>query len=82
MILMPKRCSFSASFQRRLPAQLHDHALRLFVLDDVVDVLPEHRLEVELVGNVEVGRHRFGVAVDHDGFVAALLAASTPCTHE
>ncbi len=41
--------------------------------DDVVNMLPEDRLKVELVGNVEIGGYRLGVAVDHDGLVAALL---------
>ena len=59
--------------QGGLPAQLHDHALGLLVLDDVVDVLPEDRLEVELVGRVEVRAHGLRVAVDHDGLVALLL---------
>ncbi len=56
--------------QRRLPAQLQDHALGLLVVDHVEDALPEDGLEVELVGHVEVGRHRLGIAVQHQRFVA------------
>ena len=56
--------------QGRLAAELDDDALRLLVADDVVDVLPEDRLEVEAVGGVAVGGHRLRIAVDHDGLVA------------
>ncbi len=41
------------------------------------------RLEVQAVGGVVVGRHRLGVAVDHDRLVARRRAArTTACTHE
>jgi hypothetical protein len=73
MILMPYFSSFLGELQRGLSAELHDDAFGLFVQDDVVDVLPEHRLEVELVGGVEVRAHGLRVAVDHDGLVAEFL---------
>ena len=57
--------------QGRLAAELDDDTFRLLVADDVVDVLPEDRLEVEAVGGVAVGGHRLRVAVDHDGLVAS-----------
>ena len=41
-------------------------------LDDVHDVLVGERLEVEAVGRVVVGRHRLGVAVDHDRLEAGV----------
>ena len=46
--------------------------------NDVVDMLPKHRLEVQLVGRVEVGRDRLRVAVDHDGFVATFFGGQYP----
>ncbi len=41
--------------ERRLPAELHDHAVGLFGIDDVEDVLQRERLEVEAVAGVVVG---------------------------
>ena len=43
----------------------------LFGFDDVHDIVERQRLEVQPVAGVIVGRHRLGVAVDHDGFVAS-----------
>ena len=62
--------------QRRLPAELHDDAveralLALFFADGE-HVFERERLEVEAVRGVVVGRHRLGVAVDHDGLEAQL----------
>ncbi len=56
--------------QRRLAAVLHDHAERLLDRDDFEHVLERQRLEVQAVGRVIVGGHRFRVAIDHDGLVA------------
>ena len=58
--------------QRRLPAEGHDHPDRLLGLEHVEHVLAREGLEVEAVARVVVGRHRLGVAVDHDGLVAGL----------
>ena len=58
--------------QRRLAAELDDHALGLLGVDDLQHVLARERLEVQPVGGVVVGRHRLRVAVDHDGLVAVL----------
>ena len=60
-------------FERRLPAELHDDAIGFFVFDDLPEVFPENGFEVEFIGNVEIGGNGFGVAVDHDGFVAGFL---------
>ncbi len=66
----------AGKLQRRLPAELHDHAsepaLRLLHANDLEHVLGGQRLEVEPVGGVVVGRDRLGVAVDHDGLGAGL----------
>ena len=67
--------------QRRLAAELHEHADELAAAlprrlllgrDDLEDVLDGERLEVEAVAGVVVGRDRLGVAVDHHGLEAGL----------
>jgi hypothetical protein len=58
--------------ERRLPAELDDDALGPLAVADGEHRLRVERLEVEPVGGVVVGRHRLGVAVDHDGLVAEL----------
>ena len=64
-------------FQRGLAAELHDDAVQRAVLafggDDLQHVLGGQRLEIQPVGGVVVGRHRFRVAVDHDGFIAGVV---------
>ena len=58
--------------ERRLPAELHDHADRLLDVHDLEHVLERERLEVERVGDVEVGGDRLRVRVDHHRAVAEL----------
>ncbi len=58
--------------ERRLAAELDDHAVRLLALVDRQHVLERERLEVEPVGGVVVGRDGLGVAVDHDRLDAEL----------
>src|ERR1022692_2834189 len=58
--------------QRRLAAELHDHALGLFFLDDLHDVFERQRFEIQAIGGVVVGRHGFRIAVDHDRLEAVL----------
>ena len=58
--------------QRRLAAELDDHALGLLLLADREHVLGRQRLEVEAVGGVVVGRDRLRVAVDHHRVAAEL----------
>ena len=64
-------------FQRGLAAELHDDAMQRAVLafggDDFQHVFGGQRLEIQPVGGVVVGRHRFRVAVDHDGFIAGVM---------
>ena len=68
-------CAFQVGGQRqrRLPAELDDHALdgagRALGTVDLQDVLERERLEVEAVGDVVVGRDGLGVAVNHDRLV-------------
>ena len=56
--------------ERRLAAELDDHALGLEPLAQVEHVLGGQRLEEQHVGGVVVGRHRLRVAVDHHRLVA------------
>ncbi len=58
--------------QRRLAAELHDHALGLFEVDDFHHVLEGQRLEIQAIRGVVIGRHGLRIAVDHDGFVTIL----------
>jgi hypothetical protein len=68
----PLALQVERQLQRRLAAVLHDDADRLFLVDDLQHVFQRHRLEVEAVAGVVVGRHGLRVAVDHDGLVAVL----------
>ncbi len=71
------RAQALGEIQRRLPAELHDHAdlrARLrFVVVDGEHVFKHQRLEVEAVAGVVVGGDGLRIAVDHDGFVAVVL---------
>ena len=58
--------------ERRLTAELHDHALRLLALHDLEHVLERQRLEVQLVRRIEVRGDRFRIRVDHDRLEPAL----------
>ena len=69
----PRALQPGGQTQRRLAAELHDHALGRLELDHRQHVLERERLEVEAVGGVVVGRDRLRVAVDHHR-VAAQLA--------
>ena len=53
--------------QRRLAAELHDHAFGLLDLDDPEHVFERQRLEVQAVGGVVVRGDGLRVAVDHHG---------------
>ena len=68
----PARCERHGELERRLAAELHDHAVGLLRSHDVQHVLERQRLEVQLVRRVVVGRDRLRVAVDHDRLVARL----------
>jgi hypothetical protein len=67
----PGRCR-PGELERGLTPERDDDPDRLLGLDDVLDVLVGERLEVEAVAGVVVGRHRLGVAVDHDRLVAGV----------
>jgi hypothetical protein len=72
MIGTPAAPAPQRQLQRRLAAVLHDHALGLFLVDDLQHVFQRQRLEVQAVGGVVVGGHGLRVAVDHDGLVPVL----------
>jgi hypothetical protein len=67
--------------ERGLPAELDDHAhegaVPLLDVEDLEHVLRGQRLEVQAVGGVIVGRHRFRVAVDHDRLIARIRERET-----
>lgn len=56
-------CRFQRArqLQRRLAAVLHDNAFRLLNAHDFQHVFQRHRLKVEAVGGVVVGRDGFGL---------------------
>ena len=60
-------------FKRSLTSELDDDPFRLFVQNDVVNVLPEHGLEIEFVCCIKIRRHGLWIAVDHDGLIAAFF---------
>ena len=51
-----------------LSAELHNHPLGFFNVDDVHNILERQRLEVKPVGSVIVGRDCLRVTIDHDSF--------------
>ena len=53
-----------------LAAEGHNHAKRFFNSDDVKHIFRRERLEVQAVGRVEIGAHRFGIVVDHHNRIA------------
>src|SRR5690606_3345792 len=59
-----------SQLERGLSTELHDHPIGFFMLYDLPEMLPVHRLEVQLVGNIKISRNRFGITVDHDGLKA------------
>ncbi len=68
-------CFFEGNgkLERGLPTKLHDDAVRFFDGDNRKHVFEGKGFEVEAVAGVVVRRNRFGVAVDHDGFVTGFL---------
>src|SRR5271166_69579 len=58
--------------QGSLATELHDHAFRLFLVDDFHDVFERQRFEIEPVGGVVVSRYGLGIAIDHDRLEAVL----------
>ena len=58
--------------ERRLSAELHDHAFRFFLIVNVEHVLKCERLEIKFVARVIISRNRFRIRVHHDGFKSEL----------
>ena len=75
-IFTPAACSASDSFSGVCPPNWTRHATSpppvALALDHRHDVFERQRLEIQPVGRVVVGRHRFGVAVDHHRFEAGV----------
>ncbi len=59
--------------QRRLAAELDDHAVGLLGVADVQHFFERERLEVQAVAGVVIGRNRLRIAVHHDRLDAELL---------
>ena len=55
--------------QGRLAAELNNHPVGIFPLDDVQDLLHGQRLEIKLVRSIVIRADGFRIAVDHDGFI-------------
>ncbi len=60
----------TGQFERRLSAILDDHAHRALQMHDFQHIFKRQRFEVKSVGCIVIGRDRFRIAVDHDGFIA------------
>ena len=72
MIGTPAALQSVREIQRRLSAELHDHAFRFFLVVNIEHVFERERLEIKFVAGVVIGRNRFRIRVDHDGFEAEL----------
>ena len=66
---------FFGELECGLTTELHNNANWLFVLDDVVNMLPENRLKVEFIRRIKIRGNRFRVAVDHDRFVTTFFSS-------
>ena len=64
---------FTADFERRLTAVLHNHALGLLNFTNGEHVFERHRFEIETIGGVVVGGDRFRIAVHHDRLPPVLV---------
>ena len=64
---------WNGEFQRRLPAKLHNNAVRTFRFNDVQHVFKREWLEIKTVACVVIGGNRLGVAVHHHGGDALFL---------
>ncbi|CAI8240109.1 MAG: Uncharacterised protein [SAR116 cluster bacterium] len=64
------------NLQRGLATKLYHHpmhgAIGGFTLDDLDHILICQRLEIQPVRSVIIGRYRFRITVDHDGFIAGV----------
>ena len=72
-IAKPSSCRIRASLQRRLAAELGDHAHRPLGAADRQHVLGRERLEVQPARGVVVGRDGLGVRVHHHRLEPGLL---------
>ncbi len=70
----------SGQFQRGLATVLDNHALGFFDAHDFQHIFQGHRLEVETIRGVVIGRDGLRVTVDHDGLVT-IFAQGQRCVH-
>src|SRR5205085_11924209 len=58
--------------QRRLASELYNDSLGALLLVNIEHVLQRERLEIKFVARVVIGRYRFRIRVNHDGFKSDL----------
>src|SRR5438067_9826538 len=58
--------------ERRLSAKLHDYAFGSFLVVNIEHVLECERLKIKFVAGIVIGRNRFRIGVNHDGFETEL----------
>src|SRR6266516_6242476 len=58
--------------ERRLSAELHDYAFGFFLIVNIEHVLKRKRLKIKFVAGIVIGRNRFRIGVNHDGFETEL----------
>ena len=63
--------------QRRLSAELHDHAVGLHTIANVEHIFDRQRLEEQQIAGVVIGADRFGIRIDHHAFDAQLAQAQS-----
>jgi hypothetical protein len=73
MIFTPFSTRLFGQFEGGLATQLYNHAFGLLQFNNFPEVLPKHGLEVQFIGNIEIGRNGFGVTVHHNGFITTLF---------
>ena len=56
-------------FDGCLTAKLHHRAVRFFDLNNIFHVLGGQRLEIQLIGNIEIRTDRLGIIIDNDGLI-------------
>ena len=66
----PRLLQSPSQVQRRLPAELHNHTIRMHHVANVEHVLDRERLEEQHVAGVVIGAYGFGIRIDHHRFDA------------
>src|SRR5437773_2283837 len=56
-----------------LSTKLNNDSIWFFMLNNFPKMFPIDRLKIKFVCNIEISRDSFGVAIHHDGFIAAFF---------